>query len=170
MSQIEGWPKWDLSNSNFPPFCLFWIAVSQCKHWKICCWPIRICFDLKSGGKFKRDKWFLCHPSIWLNLSALVKNLNLDINLPNFALNPKWNSHFSNWLSNLYQWLSNTKIFWCRLIHLAWCIWKSNSKILISITSDFSFENNLISEWDHIHNSIRILSMNIVHWHHCYVY
>ena len=76
LSQIEGWPKWDLSNSNFPPFCLFWIAMSQCKHWKICCWPIRICFDLKSGGKFKKDKWFLCHPSIWLNLSALVKRLN----------------------------------------------------------------------------------------------
>ena len=71
LSQTEWWPKWDLSNSNFPPFCLFWIAVSQCKHWKNCFWPIRICFDLKSGGKFKKDKWFLGHPSIWFIISAL---------------------------------------------------------------------------------------------------
>ena len=72
LSQTEWWPKWDLSNSNFPPFCLFWIAVSQCKHWKNCFWPIRICFDLKTGGKFKKDKWFLGHPSIWFIISALI--------------------------------------------------------------------------------------------------
>ena len=71
LSQIEGWPKLDLSNSDFPPFYLFWIDVGQCQHWKNCFWPIRICFDLKSGGKFKKDKWFLGHPSIWLIISAL---------------------------------------------------------------------------------------------------